>query len=472
MFTRVGLLILLVGCVETIGDPRTDAGSADADALDTGREEDDAWGWLDAGIDAESPDLGGVDASIDMGSSMDAGTDSGTDGGTDAGPTRCTDPGCDWCASKDVCNPDDGCAYDGRVGATRCTSRFDPCGVASCWEPTLSIAACRDRTQTEDFSSGRYSVHRYEATLPGGEPVTISLSRTAGTYQPALLISDRAGGLIFAGDPVSLHDDIRVLAGMSGRAGSASVTLQAAASTPIYVHVSGWAAADDAFETGLSTSARYSLRTMQMCEGGGGSESESVGSTNSGSLVNGVRIGPGAGYVVADTGRDGYWGTQEVIDDIASGYAAVVARHPDAAVVQVRDISVERGGRPAGSWPHSSHRSGRDADMTYHLDSCSATTGCPLRDVNLAEFDAEATWTLFEHWLRADVVTYIFVDTSLQRVLRDVARARGATDAELERWFQYPRAAGTAGLIRMVPNHLNHLHVRFRCADDDDRCIE
>jgi hypothetical protein len=51
-----------------------------------------------------------------------------------------------------------------------------------------------------------------------------------------------------------------------------------------------------------------------------------------------------------------------------------------------------------------------------------------------------------------------------QKPLFEAARTSGATPSELARWFQFPRSAITsAGLIRHVPNHADHVHVRFRC---------
>ena len=91
----------------------------------------------------------------------------------------------------------------------------------------------------------------------------------------------------------------------------------------------------------------------------------------------------------------------------------------------------------------------------------------------LSQFDVQATWTLFEYWLRRDEVTFIFVDHGLQEALYNEAQRRGATSAELDRWIQWPRASGVReGIIRHVANHRNHHHVRFRCPSDDTRCVE
>lgn len=227
--------------------------------------------------------------------------------------------------------------------------------------------------------------------------------------------------------------------------------------------------------TGLEgcTSSGTPIEPMPMPPGR--TDSESIGSPSSGRQERAMRVTMpmAASYVVADTGRDAYFGTEETIYWLRTGFDRVAFELPGAALPQLRDISVEAGGVPAGSWPHSSHESGRDADVTYYLHTCSDATGCPLADVALVDFDAAATWALFEVWIRAGVVTYIFVDHGLQAPLYEEAMRRGATAAELARWFQYPRAVSErVGLVRHVDNHRNHFHVRFTCPADDLDCIE
>jgi len=202
-------------------------------------------------------------------------------------------------------------------------------------------------------------------------------------------------------------------------------------------------------------------------------DSESIGSPTAGRIELSARMASGTSFVLADTGRDAYFGTEETVYWLRAGFDAARAAHPGAALPQLRDISIARGGVPSGSWPHSSHESGRDADGTYILNSCSTSTGCPLAEVDLADFDAAANWAIFELWLEARVVTYVFVDHALQRPLYEEARRRGATSAGLSAWFQYPRpATERVGIIRHVTNHRNHFHVRFVCPADDAECLE
>jgi hypothetical protein len=412
----------------------------------------------------------GLDGAMGDGG-MDAGLDGGTDAETDSGTLECGELGCGWCASRGRCvDLSESCAFEGRIASELCWDRFEPCTIATCWDPDVTVY-CADQLIPEDFASGRFNVHEYSTTLSPGEPITIELTQTAGSFEPAIFIRDPAGVLLYGGDPETLDPSVSILMAESGRGGTyASVTLQTSSLVDAFILVTGWSVVDSEFADFLPTDAEYDLRIRQECDG---SDSESVGTPSAGSLENGARINDGPGYVVADTGRNAYYGTQETVDLLRSGLAHVLSRHPGAQVVQVRDISVIGGGEPSGTWPHASHESGRDVDMTYHLASCSPTSGCPISDVSLSEFDAAATWTLFEYWIDLGVLTYIFVDALLQEALRGEAMARGATAAELDRWIQWPRKAGTSdAIIRHVANHLNHHHVRFTCPVDDLRCVE
>ena len=410
---------------------------------------------------------------------MDGGiSDSGPepDAMVPTGPTRCNEMGCDWCNSTGTClAAGESCAWVGEMSGDRCWSTVDACTALSCWEPTLNVPRCSTTTMPEDFSSGRFALHRYETSLQPGGPVTISLTRTGGTWQPALLLTDMSGALISAGDVTTRFTNAPVGAATSGQSGNvASVTLTPSTALNVRVHVTSWAVINGGFSGMLPTDATYTLMADQSCDTPPmTSASESVGTPQNGSLENGVRIGDHPGYVVASSPVDAHYGTEETIRWIREAFDAVVAMHPTAARAAVHEISIREGGVPtSGPWNHNSHESGRDADITYILNSC-GPQGCPFTPVVLSQFDVAANWTMMEYWLRNDMVTYIFVDHGLQQSLYEEAQRRGATESQLAEWIQWPRAAEIReGKIRDVVNHRNHLHVRFRCPDDDTRCEE
>src|SRR5208283_1472079 len=71
--------------------------------------------------------------------------------------------------------------------------------------------------------------------------------------------------------------------------------------------------------------------------------------------------------------------------------------------------------------------------------------------------DAAKTWCLIENLIASQRVQYIFLDRSVQKVLYDYAVTRGYDQAYLERVFGNVRGS----LIQHIPNHVDHMHVRF-----------
>jgi hypothetical protein len=206
----------------------------------------------------------------------DVPADAPVDTQPDTGPSACpglacatceAKAGCEWCAAHDACVGEGAsCAWQGLVGASACWDQLWPCWVATCWNPTLDAAGCADTVQDEDFSSGKYSVHRYWTTLPAVKPVTVRLERTAGTFAPALLITDRQGNAAFGGEAAPLHPSIHVVSAKSGRTGGvAEAVVAVAAATDVYVYVTGWSVLDAGFSGKLPTSSRYRLTLSQDC---------------------------------------------------------------------------------------------------------------------------------------------------------------------------------------------------------------
>lgn len=193
--------------------------------------------------------------------------------------------------------------------------------------------------------------------------------------------------------------------------------------------------------------------------------SESVGSASGGTLRRAERLQPHPSYLIRN--RRIAWGTLETVTWIRDAFDVVARRHPDAPRVRVHDISDRDGGRLSG---HRSHQSGRDADIAFFQRRC-GDAPCGFRRITSGYLIAGPQWTLFEQWLRRDRVEFIFMDYELQAPLYREARRRGATQAQLRRWFQYPRGADVpVGRIRHYPRHADHVHVRFVCPDTDEEC--
>lgn len=175
---------------------------------------------------------------------------------------------CSWCGSRGACGPAGAaCAWSGVIGLTACYSGLYPCAVGSCWNPTLPTPACKAASVDEDFSSGKYNAHRYWTTIPAGGPVMLQLQRTAGNWQPALVVLDAQGKLVAAGEVAKLYPGVQAVAATSGRTGDkAQVQLLAAKDTALFVLVTGWSVLDGSFLPKLPQDAQYTLTTVQTCD--------------------------------------------------------------------------------------------------------------------------------------------------------------------------------------------------------------
>jgi LysM repeat protein len=194
--------------------------------------------------------------------------------------------------------------------------------------------------------------------------------------------------------------------------------------------------------------------------------SQSIGRPDAGELAHGIPLPQHPAYLVRTPERA--WVARHVAEHIARAFDAVLAVDSDAPRVQIRDASMRNGGRMR---EHRSHQSGRDVDLVYYQRRCREGT-CGRRWMRPEDLDARLQWTLLETWLRAGAVEYVFIDHDLQEPLWRAALDAGATRAELARWFQWPRPPhARIGVIRHVPRHDEHLHVRFACAENDGSCV-
>ena len=180
----------------------------------------------------------------------------------------------------------------------------------------------------------------------------------------------------------------------------------------------------------------------------------SHGTPNRGRLNAGQPLPAGAGYEVRNPARAN--GTPATVAALQWGMSRLAARYPDGTSLVVGDLSLPGGGRMA---PHKSHQNGLDADIC--LLTKESRSSCVWRLVGGEELDAERMWYLFKSWMDQEYVEYIFLDRKLQRPMYEFAQARGATEAQLQKWFEYPARGGTRALIRHEPGHEDHFHIRF-----------
>lgn len=207
------------------------------------------------------------------------------------------------------------------------------------------------------------------------------------------------------------------------------------------------------------------------------SSSQSIGSPDRGRIRNAVEVVPTAHLVLRETRRrPASHGIEELVGLLQRAAARVAVAHPGPRLV-VGDLSSERGGRLP---PHRSHRSGRDADVSFYLVHDGEPVE-PPRFVHLRRngcgrigqqrycFDPVRNWALLVALLTDPIarVQYVLVAPDLRRRLLAEGERQGAPPELLER-------------VRIVtaPNsgsrsHRSHFHVRIYCPlDDRPECVD
>lgn len=177
----------------------------------------------------------------------------------------------------------------------------------------------------------------------------------------------------------------------------------------------------------------------------------SLGLPNRGRLLNGVQMPKGDHWSLTDPGH--CWGTQETVDNIAVAINAVNKAFENTPKLYIGHISAQHGGRLK---PHKSHQAGRDVDLGYYY-----ADGAGWYTTATAEnLDKPRTWALVKAFIRETPVEMIFIDTSVQRVLKDYAASIGEDKKWLDEVFQVGSKSPTP-IIRHVKGHASHIHVRF-----------
>jgi murein endopeptidase len=196
---------------------------------------------------------------------------------------------------------------------------------------------------------------------------------------------------------------------------------------------------------------------------------QSIGVPWAGHLREPARLPPGDGYVIRRPGRS--FGTRQAVDLIGHVLTLFHREFPDTHVLAIGDLSAEHGGPIT---EHHSHQSGRDADIGLVYKQ--QPVGYPESFVAATEtnLDCDATLAIIRAFARTahedGGAQTMFLDYDVQGILVRWGQAHGVDDKTLG-LFQYPHGRGYAdALVRHVPNHANHVHVRFQCASDDRAC--
>lgn len=199
--------------------------------------------------------------------------------------------------------------------------------------------------------------------------------------------------------------------------------------------------------------------------------SKTVGSPQSGRLVNAEQLPSGPGYFRRRPGCA--YGTNQTISAMLEAIAAVRMTHRTIHDLAIGDISSKSGGH---LHRHKSHQSGRDVDLGFYYKDQPPQGPKAFLSAATHELDYEANWSLIQALVGRDAsdsrVEYIFVDYRIQKRLYDWAKkTKKVAGPVLDRIFQYPNAKYTLrGIIRHEPGHSDHFHVRFRCPRGNASC--
>jgi penicillin-insensitive murein endopeptidase len=177
--------------------------------------------------------------------------------------------------------------------------------------------------------------------------------------------------------------------------------------------------------------------------------SASMGSPTRGSLWGGVEIQDSEGIQHAG----GYgWGTEMVVRSIERAVREVRRCYPGTPRLYVGDIARERGG-----WlrPHRSHQSGLDADIGYYY----RTDAIWYLRATAQNLDVARTWALVRALIEGGNVEMIFMDISVQRILRAHLEKLPESERPPADLFESPLKRDA--IIRHTWGHATHFHVRF-----------
>ncbi len=178
----------------------------------------------------------------------------------------------------------------------------------------------------------------------------------------------------------------------------------------------------------------------------------SIGKPNGGMLIGGVQLSDNELFEIA--APYGAWGTRETVEQLTAAARQLAEQFPDGHKIYIGHLSSRFGGR---LHPHRSHQSGRDVDLGCCYKP--KMQGWYQRGTR-RNLDLKRSWALLRALLTTADVEYIFMNTSVQRLIGAFAEEAGEDNAWLDSVFGY-RGRHAAPLIRHAWGHDTHWHVRF-----------
>jgi murein endopeptidase len=222
-------------------------------------------------------------------------------------------------------------------------------------------------------------------------------------------------------------------------------------------------------DVGKSKKKRTAIRAHQreqFFEPRGPVHGQSVGAPWAGRLRDATELPSGEGYVLRRPWRA--FGTKSMVEAIYHAVGRVREQFPETHVIAIGDLSAEQGGRISD---HSSHQSGRDVDIGLIYSEKPAGYPESFVAATMDNLDPQATFALIEELAATKRVQMMFLDYKVQGMLVQWAREHEIDEDKLDRLFQFPHGRGASdGVVRHEPNHMDHVHVRFKCPAGDNAC--
>ncbi len=179
----------------------------------------------------------------------------------------------------------------------------------------------------------------------------------------------------------------------------------------------------------------------------------SLGRPNAGAIINAVQMPEGEHWELVTPWRA--WATPETVGYLIAAIEKVNAQFSPSHKLYIGHLSREHGGPLR---PHRSHQSGRDADISYYY-RLDRNPGWYQR-ASAYTLDLPRTWALVKALVTETDVEYLFIDRSVQKLLKKHALAAGEDRAWLDRVFQLG-SREPEPIVRHAWRHATHIHVRF-----------
>lgn len=343
----------------------------------------------------------------------------------------------------DAMRPNDALVPDGELTPDQGTQvdppqQLDPCSVGKCWSSLSFLGACGPATLDENFSSGKYNVHVFSLFAKADVEIEITLQRTAGVWNPALLLHDAQGLTLSDGELGSTSGAIVVEVPESGRGGAlARLKLRASSDLTLKLSLTSWQVLDSGFVATMPTDATYTFGAVKDCE------------LPTGQLLSPPNFDPqnvvGGYYLLPASDPAGLYtkkkdlcsrGNKLLIDVLYTVANNWKQLYPELAPIAILDLNECDGAN------HETHDDGTHVDIVVE---CATDVTCadiqPAIDLAKLFIDTGQTCGI------------IFSDEAVQAVINPY----------FESLFDYTPWHGT--FMRSYTGHNGHFHVRVKKPD-------